>query len=633
MKAQIAKLLSIFLALVLIFLLVLTHYLKTTDVENSHEASSRSTISQIQDILIANDADLENLTDSLREEYIIKAQMVAYIFENVEISSIYAYRELATMMDIDEIHVFDEDGVIYNGSEPKYWGYSFDSGDQMLYFEPMLYDKSLTLCQDITPNTAEEKPMMYIATWDSIGENIIQIGVEPQRILDAQSKNELSYIFSSMPTDDNTTLLAVDALTSVILGSSNTDYTNLNTRSIGLYPSDSDEAFYQTIDGTECFCVFVSFDDVYIGVLTEKDTIDADVLDSMISTGGYFLIATLFSFFILLKLIDFWILKDISRLIDRVSAISEGKLDTNVDVGTSPEFKKLCKHLNMMVSSLLNTTAKMSNVLDYVDTKIAVYEYKKDMNRVFSTRKLGELLDIPAQTLDDLLTNKELFENEINSLKAFSTEHKHIYSRDGKKFIKLETLAINEDQYGVVEDVSATIQEKILLEHERDYDLLTELYNRRACFRELDELFHPDAPYTDVAILALDMDMLKEINDTYGHDGGDLAIKTASNIMRGVQCCKKILARMGGDEFLIVLYCTPDCCSPAGCIAELDKSFKSTYIEIAGNSIPIRMSGGYLFCSNRHRNYDTLLKYADEALYTAKKNGKNAFIEYSGTID
>ena len=67
---------------------------------------------------------------------------------------------IAELMRIDEIHVFDESGTIFSGTVPRYYGYSFDSGEQMAYFKPMLDDKTLSMCQDVTPNTAESKSMM-----------------------------------------------------------------------------------------------------------------------------------------------------------------------------------------------------------------------------------------------------------------------------------------------------------------------------------------------------------------------------------------------------------------------------------------------------------------------------------------
>ena len=69
------------------------------------------------------------------------------------------------------------------GSLPKYFGYSFDSGEQMAFFKQMLNNKDLTLCQDVTPNTAEAKEMMYAITWNEAKTHMVQVGITPKRLL------------------------------------------------------------------------------------------------------------------------------------------------------------------------------------------------------------------------------------------------------------------------------------------------------------------------------------------------------------------------------------------------------------------------------------------------------------------
>ena len=73
------------------------------------------------------------------------------------------------LMTIDEIHLFTADGEIYSGTVPRYYGFTFDSGEQMAYFKPMLADKTLSMYQDVTPNTAKSKPMMYAICWNDSG--------------------------------------------------------------------------------------------------------------------------------------------------------------------------------------------------------------------------------------------------------------------------------------------------------------------------------------------------------------------------------------------------------------------------------------------------------------------------------
>lgn len=78
-------------------------------------------------------------------------------------------QKIAGLMSIDEIHLFNKIGTVYGGTVPEYYGYSFNSGEQIEYFKPMLENKNLTMCQDVTPNTSEGKSMMYAITWNEAG--------------------------------------------------------------------------------------------------------------------------------------------------------------------------------------------------------------------------------------------------------------------------------------------------------------------------------------------------------------------------------------------------------------------------------------------------------------------------------
>ncbi len=633
MKKQIAAKLTVFIITILVLLLILNSFLQFNSVSQTQKNTALSTIEQIEEILVTNDIALETLTESLKEEYIVKVQMVAYIWENINISTAEEYLELAALVNVDEIHVFDETGTIYEGSEPKYYGYSFDSGEQMSFFEPLLDDQSLTLCQDITPNTAEEKPMMYVASWTSDGSAIIQIGLEPERILEEQSQNELSYIFANMPTNDNTILFAIDSATDTIVGSSEDIFLNQTSSDIGLDINESHldgDGFYAEINDLDYYCIFVTYEeDTYIGVAINKTVIVDEVISGMKTIAFYFTLAALLLLILLLKLIDYTILKDIDTLIENVSKIAGGDLDTKVNITSSPELKKLSFHLNMMVSSLLNNTARMSHVLDYVDTPIAVYEYKKDMRRVFATRKLHELLNVSDEELKQLLEDKYSFESKIKSIKKVTTDEANVYLLDNGSFLMIESTANNDGRYGVIVDVSDTINEKKLLEHERDYDILTEVYNRRAFYREMDHLFTEFDELKEAVIIAFDVDNLKEINDNYGHDGGDAAIKLSAAIMKSCSAPNKLISRMGGDEFIVVIYGEDNQETLMHYIDAFQYEYSRSHISSEFDNAHVKMSAGYIFCSasSMDSDYEKLLKKADEALYIAKGNGKNQFIK------
>ncbi|MFI3238408.1 MAG: diguanylate cyclase [Lachnospiraceae bacterium] len=636
MKKQIALKLSAFVVSVLILLLIFNYFLQLSEVEHNTEASAQSTLDQIKDILTTNALDLDTLTTSLQDEYIIKAQMTAYILQNIDTSTTADYIDLATMLDIDEIHVFDTEGVIYEGTVPEYFGYSFTSGDQMQFFLPLLEDTNLTLCQDITPNTAESKPMMYIATWLPDTSAIVQIGIEPARILEEQSKNELSYIYASMPTDDHTVLLAVDAATNAISGSTEDIFLGTDLSDLGLTLTEelmTDAMFYATINGIDYLCIFSQYDETFLGVITEKAYITDSVFNSMIAISAYFTIVAVCLFFALLTIIDFTILQSIDLLIENVSKIAGGDLDTKVDIDSSKEFQKLSMHLNMMVSSLLNTTAQMSHVLDYVDARIAVYEYKNDMQRVFATRKLADLLNLSKNELDELLTDKTNFNHLLYKIKKNSTEIENVYLLGSDTYLQIETLSGKDGNYGVVVDVSETINQRKRLERERDYDVLTNLFNRRALLREVATLFKHPSILKESIIIALDMDNLKEINDTYGHDAGDSAIQYCAVLLRDIPVEHKLLCRLGGDEFVAILYGADDKETLLAHTMQLEIDFNHSHIGLDYGDAHIKMSAGYIFSSDYEYSYDNLIKCADVALYTAKRTGRSRFVEYKDSMN
>ncbi|MBO5534971.1 MAG: GGDEF domain-containing protein, partial [Clostridia bacterium] len=106
---------------------------------------------QVGTILESNLQKTELLREELKENYISKAKTVAYMLEkSPELErDVRELERIAGLMSIDEIHIFDDTGTIIAGSVPKYFGYSFESGEQIAYFRPMLEDRTRFMCQNV----------------------------------------------------------------------------------------------------------------------------------------------------------------------------------------------------------------------------------------------------------------------------------------------------------------------------------------------------------------------------------------------------------------------------------------------------------------------------------------------------
>lgn len=119
-----------------------------------------------------NQKELEETQEEYRQTCLHNAEAAARIIESdpALLNDVEELNEVATSIEVDEIHIFDATGRIFAGTHPEYYNLTFDSGEQMMFFKPLLEDKTLKLVQEITPNTAEEQIMQYAALWSSNGE-------------------------------------------------------------------------------------------------------------------------------------------------------------------------------------------------------------------------------------------------------------------------------------------------------------------------------------------------------------------------------------------------------------------------------------------------------------------------------
>ena len=185
------------------------------------EESSRILASQISSLIKSNDEEKNELQGSLKEEYISKAKALAYILEkNPGVQADYdELCKVASLLDIDEVNVFGKDGLIAYSTVKDYVGFSIYSGGQIAFFEPMMSDRSLELCQDLTPNTKDGKLIMYAAVWRADGDSIVQVGISPERLLEALERNDISKVLYRMPMD-NTLYFIYDSEQDKVVSSS-----------------------------------------------------------------------------------------------------------------------------------------------------------------------------------------------------------------------------------------------------------------------------------------------------------------------------------------------------------------------------------------------------------------------------
>lgn len=308
------------------------------------------------------------------------------------------------------------------------------------------------------------------------------------------------------------------------------------------------------------------------------------------------------------------------------------------------------EHLNR---ETLYAAERFSYIVSAANLHLAVFEINKDEDSVFITGSFFEMLGLKQQDVTsltekgfwdmlDLLDqykqhsaagrNDEILykipvksENSAQNQKSAEDD-----STEPWKYIRI-TLKYNTSRYiGLVEDITDTAIEKENIEYERDHDLLTGLLNRRAFNRSMTEKFeHGRLVLKTAALIMIDLDELKHVNDTYGHDYGDKYIKTAAECFEKYTPESTIICRRSGDEFNLFFYGYQDKEEIRACIRNLQAEIRNVSIHLPDHTeLPIRMSAGIAWYPDDSAIYQKLKTYADFAMYQIKHTSKNQFGEF-----
>ena len=157
---------------------------------------------------------------------------------------------------------------------------------------------------------------------------------------------------------------------------------------------------------------------------------------------------------------------------------------------------------------------------------------------------------------------------------------------------------------------------------ERDYDLLTGLYNRRGLDRQLSILFQHPEKLGLGALIMIDADGLKQINDTYGHENGDLYLIKISEVIDKFGLRSNLSARQGGDEFVLLLYDYDSEDELQNTLRTLEYIQTHSTVRLSEDlNVPLRFSIGYAMLDGTS-DTQRLFKEADERMYANKRERK-----------
>lgn len=327
-----------------------------------------------------------------------------------------------------------------------------------------------------------------------------------------------------------------------------------------------------------------------------------------------------------------WFMEPMNDLMEKVekSSPSNPFVRTKTNILEIDELGFAIETLNNKVAA---SGSKLSQIISMVKVPIGAFEYISHEEKVFCTNTLFNVLGIQKEESINYIKTSD-FKAIINRVKEKpEVDFQDVYRYEKEKgktcWIRLITQELDGKTLGVIEDVTEDIIWKRRLEYERDHDTLTQLFNRRA-FEALARRKMKEECLDHCAFVMWDLDNLKYINDTYGHDFGDRYIQKAASVLNEFTIYNAIVGRMSGDEFYTFIYGYTNKEKIKQRIQEIHASLYNTLLTMPDEeTVRIRASAGIAWYPDDSTDYHELVRYADFAMYEMKNKDKGNIGEFN----
>lgn len=301
---------------------------------------------------------------------------------------------------------------------------------------------------------------------------------------------------------------------------------------------------------------------------------------------------------------------------------------------SSPQARHVSAHLNAQSRRILSSAVEQSHsgvviadcngVIEYVNpryTQITGYSSAEAVGRIAELMNNDELTDANNLTMQEAMQLGDGWETFMVSVR-----------KNGDRFWQQVTASPIHDDLGLlshivlnIEDISERVETQAQMEKLAFYDPLTGLENRRLFRDRLEQgLKRVRRSKKSMALLFLDLDQFKRINDTLGHDAGDELLSVAAQRLRSCVREEDIVSRLGGDEFTILL---ADICNAddASLVARKILDALIEPIQLGEQQVIVSCSIGITIAPEDSMNASVLMRNADLAMYRAKDQGRNNY--------
>lgn len=366
MKKIFTKRLFIYMLVAFVVTITTIFVLQTVIIRKNNMASSQDKLADVKEKLADNDENVKRLTDNLSEDNLAKARAFA---DMLEIDPSIAQdkdklNEIKDRLQVNELHIIDEKGIITSSTVDAYVGFDMKSGEQSNAFMVIVDDPSIEIAQEPQMNVAEGIVMQYIGVARSDAKGLVQVGVRPEVLENMLASTGINEVLKGIDYGEKGYVYAIDASEGTILAHRESSLVGKSAVEAG-FPKDFVGSGKAVINGVKGYYQAEEYQGQIIGTFMpsgeyygERRNQTLMVTISMIIIFGALIL-------MINRLVDQKIVQGINNISNAMKSISEGNFEISVNEQGNPEFSQLSDSINKMLESISQNMAENDKLVEH----------------------------------------------------------------------------------------------------------------------------------------------------------------------------------------------------------------------------------------------------------------------------
>ena len=365
MKKIFTKRLFIYMLAALLLTISAVFTLQTVVNQRSNISSSQNKLAEVKEKLANNEENIENLTKNLSEDNLAKTRAFAdmLVLDSSIEGDAERLNEIKDRLQVNELHIIDEEGIITSSTIKEYIGFDMKSGEQSNAFMVIVDDPSIEIAQEPQVNVAEGIVMQYIGVARKDAKGLVQVGVRPEVLEKTLAGTEIDVVLGGTEFGENGYVYAIDSESGLLLAHKKEELIGTSAADAG-FPEKFTGRGKAVIDGVKGYYQAEEYEGKILGTfLPAKEYYKARKDQTLVVS-----LSVLIIFGVLLitinQLVDKKIVQGIKRITNSMKEIAEGNFGITVDEQQNPEFVLLSDSINKMVGNICNNMEENARLLE-----------------------------------------------------------------------------------------------------------------------------------------------------------------------------------------------------------------------------------------------------------------------------